>query len=280
MQRTINLKIPYDERIAETVRLYNTACNVALKAGFIKGTYNKTKIHDATYQQIRRKHRRLNSSYVCAARDQASDMLKRERLKRLPVKKQHSSIRLNHNTFTPFLDSGSISLSTLKGRIRIPVRIPEYYKQYASWKIASATMGIKGRTIVLHLIADSGNTPAKIIPKKIIGIDRGIINPVVSSDNQFFNSRNLRRIKGRYQWLKARLQSKGTPSAKRHLQRLSGRERRFVRDINHVLSKRIADGEADTFCFGRTPNQKGQETRKTIQHSFGQLELRAIPDLP
>jgi len=41
MQRTINLKIPYDERIAETVRLYNTACNVALKAGFIKGTYNK-----------------------------------------------------------------------------------------------------------------------------------------------------------------------------------------------------------------------------------------------
>jgi transposase len=76
---------------------------------------------------------------------------------------------------------------------------------------------------------------------KVLGIDRGIKNIAVLSNNMFFNSRHLREVKGRYQYLKRRLQHLGTRSAHRKLRKLSGRERRFVRDVNHVISKKIAE---------------------------------------
>ncbi|MDI9617220.1 MAG: hypothetical protein QFX31_07650, partial [Methanothrix sp.] len=39
--------------------------------------------------------------------------------------------------------------------------------------------------------------------------------------------------------LRARLQSVGTRSAKRHLKKLSGRMKRFTRDVNHRISRHI-----------------------------------------
>ena len=56
----------------------------------------------------------------------------------------------------------------------------------------------------------------------------------------FFNAGQLRSIKGRYQYNRSELQYAGTGSARRKLKELSGRERRFVQDTNHVISKRIA----------------------------------------
>lgn len=43
----------------------------------------------------------------------------------------------------------------------------------------------------------------------------------------------------RYRGLKSRLQSKGTPSAKRHLKAVAGKEHRFRRDVNHCVTKQI-----------------------------------------
>jgi IS605 OrfB family transposase len=72
-----------------------------------------------------------------------------------------------------------------------------------------------------------------------LGIDRGITNIITCSDNTFVNSKHLRKVKGNYQYLKSRLQSVGTRSAKRHLRKISGRERRFTLDLNHRLAKEV-----------------------------------------
>ncbi|MGC9074057.1 MAG: RNA-guided endonuclease TnpB family protein, partial [Caldisericum sp.] len=69
---------------------------------------------------------------------------------------------------------------------------------------------------------------------KVLGIDREIKNMAVLSNNMFFNSSHLKEVKGIYQYLKRKLQHLGTCSAHRKLRKLSGRERRFVRDVNHV----------------------------------------------
>jgi len=46
-------------------------------------------------------------------------------------------------------------------------------------------------------------------------------------------------VRARYVRVRRKLQKKGTKSAKRHLRKRSGRERRFSRDLNHCLSKAI-----------------------------------------
>lgn len=45
------------------------------------------------------------------------------------------------------------------------------------------------------------------------------------------------------------LQSKGTKSAKRKLKRMAGKERRFVSDTNHCLSKEIANSDFKVFAI-------------------------------
>lgn len=84
---------------------------------------------------------------------------------------------------------------------------------------------------------------------KVVGIDRGIKNIAVLSNNQFFNSAHLKDIKGKYEYNRKRLQHAGTRSAHRKLRELSGRERRFVLDINHVISKQIVNLPFNVFAL-------------------------------
>ncbi len=268
MHRTIKLVLPRDERIVETIRLYNEVCNYCLRKGFELMTYNKLKLHNSTYRWIRKQYPQLQSSLVCAARDQSSDMLKREKLKRLPKKKPSSGIRLNLRTFTPFLKKGFISLSTISGRIKISVKIPDYFMGYTDWNISSATLLLKKGRIFLNLVAET-EAPTKIKPNKAIGIDRGIINPAVTSDNRFFNSRHIRAVKGKYRWLKQQLQSKGTRSAKRYLRKLSGREQRFMKDVNHCISKQIAESDADVFVLEELHIKRSKKNGKRFNKKLG-----------
>ncbi|MCL5962953.1 MAG: hypothetical protein M1411_01085 [Candidatus Thermoplasmatota archaeon] len=57
----------------------------------------------------------------------------------------------------------------------------------------------------------------------MVGIDRGIKNATVLSNNRFFNSKPLRSVKGGYQYNKKKLQHAGTRYARRKLRELSGR---------------------------------------------------------
>jgi len=84
---------------------------------------------------------------------------------------------------------------------------------------------------------------------KVLKIDRGIKNIAVLSNNIFFNSRHLREAKGIYQYLKRRLQHLGARSAHRKLKKISGRKRRIVRDVNHMISKRIVSLPYDVIAL-------------------------------
>ena len=110
-----------------------------------------------------------------------------------------------------------------------------------------------------------------------IGMDRGIKNIVVGSNKQFFKSLHLKEIKGKYQYKKKVLQSKGTKSALRKLKRIAGKERRFVSDTNHCLSKEIANSDFKVFVLEDLKkinnSKKGKKFNKKLGNwSFKQFE--------
>ena len=49
----------------------------------------------------------------------------------------------------------------------------------------------------------------------------------------------MNNVRYRHRRLRAKLQSKGTKSARRRLKKLAGKERRFAANTNHTISKRI-----------------------------------------
>ena len=74
---------------------------------------------------------------------------------------------------------------------------------------------------------------------KALAIDRGIKHAVVCSDNRFIGRSKHKEHERKLLQLRARLQSKGTTCAHRHLKKLSGRLRRFKENVDRWVAKEV-----------------------------------------
>ncbi|HEX4208416.1 MAG TPA: transposase, partial [Ktedonobacteraceae bacterium] len=79
---------------------------------------------------------------------------------------------------------------------------------------------------------------------EIVGVDVGMryLATITTTQNhaQFFSGKQVRAKANHYARVRKRLQHKGTRSATRRLVAISGRERRLKADVNHAISKHIA----------------------------------------
>ena len=83
-------------------------------------------------------------------------------------------------------------------------------------------------------------------------------------ETSFYSGEAVRKKRESFNKVRAELQSKGTKSAKRALKRLSGRENRWMSNVNHCLSKTLVDKNLE-----RRSDQQRNELRSW---SFYQLE--------
>jgi putative transposase len=97
----------------------------------------------------------------------------------------------------------------------------------------------------------------------------------------FGNSKNVERTRQHYSKQRSTLQKVGTKSAKTKLKKVSGKERRFKKDTNHVISKAIvskAKGTNQTIALEDLTNirlrttvfRRSQRDRHS-KWSFGEL---------
>jgi putative transposase len=199
MFRTIKVKLVNTEigvlfRIAI---LYNRACQISLEYGFRNRTYNKNKLNTGTYKLIREQLPKLPSALIQCARDQASEMLKREKCERLPTKKK-LQIRYDKRTFKFFPETCYVSLSTAIGRLNLAVKISDYSKRYLGGEYTNAQLIIVKGKAFINIQCKLKDIPQSFSKNKVLGIDRGILNIVTCDDNTFVNSKHLRAVKGRY----------------------------------------------------------------------------------
>jgi IS605 OrfB family transposase len=122
-----------------------------------------------------------------------------------------------------------------------------------------------------------------IDPEGWLGVDLGIANIATDNDGEKYSGSHVKHVRHRNRRLRARLQSKGTKSAKRKLKRLSGREARFAKDVNHTISKRLVAKAQDTARGIALENLTHIRSRITVQraqratlHSWSFFQLRAF----
>jgi len=125
--------------------------------------------------------------------------------------------------------------------------------------------------LVVHLliVADIPEDP-QIEPQEIIGVDLGIVNIATTSTGNTFSGQKCTESRKKYSRIKGILQSVGTWNAKKHLKKLSGKERRFKNDTNHCISKKIVAEAKDTRSGIALEDLKGIRDRVP-----GYKELRA-----
>lgn len=105
MFRTIKIRLERSADLVQTVAAFNQAYQRVLDWRYENKHYNKTQLHRATDNGIREVFPSLPSALVQTARDQAREMLKRDKFKHKIRNKTFSSIRYDKRTLSVFLES-------------------------------------------------------------------------------------------------------------------------------------------------------------------------------
>ncbi len=280
MQRTVKIKLRKDNDLVNTISEYSKIKQYICDLGLKKKTYNKNKLHKWTYKKLRKLHPNMPSAILQTSRDVASETLKRTKLNKKIKGKEYSAMRLDKRNLRVNMEHNLISISSIAGRKKINFKDNPMTLKYKDWSAIAGTLCFKNNNLYLNLVLEKENPKINlknIKPKDFIGLDRGIKNIVVGSNNQFFTSSHLRKIKGKYQHLRSMLQSKGTKSALRKLKRTAGKERRFVSDTNHCLAKKLANSDFKAFAIENlkkiSNSNKGRRFNKKLGNwSFRQFE--------
>ncbi|MBM6956500.1 IS200/IS605 family element transposase accessory protein TnpB, partial [Ligilactobacillus salivarius] len=162
-----------------------------------------------------------------------------------PISFNRPQVDLQRNRDWSYLSSGQLSINTLDGRVKVEP-ICRGFNQYldGTWKFGLAKLLKSSGKWYLHISATKEVADFdKQTVKHVVGLDRGLRFLATSYDEQgkttFFDGQAIMRKRAKYQKLRATLQAKGTKSAKRRLKKLSGRENRWISDVNHCLSKTL-----------------------------------------
>jgi len=158
-----------------------------------------------------------------------------------------------------------------------PIKFNKHSEQFRTWKPKSSTITFKNGKLNVNVIVEKDSDVEKSSNGAVIGLDRGINNIAVGSNNQFFNSKRLRNTKAKYQYNRSVLQAKGTRKARLKLKKTKGRETRFVADVNHCISKALVNSGYGVFVIERLKGikrkRRGRKFNKKLGNwSYAQLE--------
>lgn len=163
-----------------------------------------------------------------------------------PVFFRRPQADLVRNRDYSFVDDGQVlSINTLGKRTKCTFE-GEHFSEYldGSYDLGTAKLvELKGlwylHIPVTKIVEDFQNEHVR----HVVGIDRGLRFLTVSYDEQgkteFVSGRKIATKRHKFQEVRKQLQSKGTKAAKRRLKAISGRENRWMSDMNHQISKTL-----------------------------------------
>jgi IS605 OrfB family transposase len=273
------LEVNQDQQniLKETLNRFANACNDILKVSKENRTTNKVKLQYLCYRAIKERYV-LPANLVIRA-------IARVAVKRKGKKKARffnaKSLDLDQRIFSFKEKDMTVSISTHAGRLKgIKLSLGNFQRGILKGQNpTSATIVYQKSQKAFYInfvlkkevTVPSGSNP--------IGVDRGIYNLCTTSNGLKFSGKQVKHIRKHYSKLRQSLQAKGTKGAKRLLRQLSGKEQRFMKDINHTISKRVVDSckpndilvlEDLKYIRDRIRLAKKQ---RLVQHSwaFGQL---------
>jgi IS605 OrfB family transposase len=227
------------EALRNTLSAFAGACDAVFGVAVREKTSNKVKLQHLVYREIRERFG-LSANLAVRAIARVAWAIKAAKRKGRVVKKFRStSIDYDERIFAYRENEEAVSLSTVNGRVHVPLVLGQYQRDaLRGKKPTAAKVVLKDRELYIHIVVED-EPGQRSNPICAIGVDRGVYNIATTSTGTFHSGRKAMHVREKFASRRARLQSKGTRSAKRVLKRLSGREHRWMRDMNHRISKAI-----------------------------------------
>jgi len=305
------------QALRATQLAYRDALNYVSQYAFEHGNMsNKVALQEATYHEIRALYgitgqmacsvpRHVGATYkglwtkVKQNAQARRDGRTKKRYKGLDQAAKYVSPTLNcvYGHDYTFKKEHVVSVATLHGRIKLPYQ--GYSKHLASLQegasIGEAKLYYDKPRKQFYLIVSLEIERADPTPQMhtdVVGVDVGVRYLATTTDTRnhatFYSGKRIVAKADHYSRLRKRLQRKGTRSATRRLLALSGRERRFKRDVNHTLAARILTQHPHALIglehltgirertkrqsSKRATNKQRRAKRRTSSWAFAQLQ--------
>lgn len=268
------------QALLETMHAFNDACNMIADVAYTNQLANKFKLQKLVYVDVRKRFK-LSSQLAIRAISKTAESYKRDKSIQ-PTFRHEGAVTYDERVMS-FKGLNEVSLLTLQGRVLVPFRIGGYQQSRLDAIKGQADLLYRNGTFYLAVTLDVPTPTPEDFPETL-GVDLGIVNLATDSTGESFSGEAIEKNRQRLSSLRQRLQKRGTTSAKRHLKKLSGREARFKKDVNHCISKHIvqktkANGQAIAIEDLRHIRKRTEARLRKSQRSrhsswaFGQLRF-------
>jgi len=246
--RTIVCKLnPTAAQVVEldaTLKAFASACNrIAEVAREIHST-NKVLVQKACYHAIRKQFG-LSANLAIRAIARVCAALK------VPAKAHSTfaptSIDYDARIFSFREWDWTFSLTLLDSRQRIESTLGERQKSLLKGRKPTSAVLVKRKDGLFFLhVALTDEAPEPIAVTEFLGVDLGVANIATDSDGTTHTGKAVEDIRRKHNLQRKRLQKRNTKGAKKKLKRIAGKEGRFRRHDNHVISRRIVESAKRT----------------------------------
>jgi putative transposase len=266
------------ESLYDTMLRVNSACNWVSDVAWETKIFSQYSLHHEVYYDVRATFDLSAQLAVRCVAKVAHAYKLDEKARRLF--RENGAIAYDQRCLSWNLDSQQVSILTIAGRERIPFACHARAFELLHGKRGQSDLCFIDGIFYLFCSCEV-ETPETSDVTEFLGVDMGIVNIAADSDGTIYSGSHVNNLRERNEKIKARLQSKGTKSAKRLLKKRRKKESRFAKDVNHVISKRVVErakgtgrGIAIEELSGireRTTVRKGQRRR---HHSWSFYDLR------
>lgn len=270
------------ESLRRTMVRANEACDYISEVAWDNQTFAQFKLHKLVYHATKDRFG-LSAQMVIRCISKVTDSYKLDKETQRTFRAT-GAIAYDERILTYNLKASTVSVWTLNGRLKnLPFQCGKRQRELLQTQQGESDLCLVRGSFYLNAVCNVEEPEPGDIGG-VLGVDLGIVRIATTSDGESFCGKQVEAVRQRHQALRDALQAKGTKSARRHLNKLAGKQARFQKHENQVISKKlvaVAKGTNRALAIeelGGINKRVGKRLRKTqrAKHtnwSFHQLRL-------
>jgi len=231
------------ELLLQTMQRFNEACDFISQQAWDARQFRRVGLQKLTYYDVKAMFGLGAQSAIHAIYKVADAYKLNKKVKR--AFRPLGSISYDERILAWRLSDNTINIWTIAGRERMAFVCGERQRKLLEAFDGQADLLYRNGEFYLHQVCNVDDE-VEGDPDGFLGVDLGIANIAVDSDNTIHQGKTMKSVRYRHRELRRKLQAKGTKASRRRLKKLVGYERRFATWTNHNISKVIVAKAKDT----------------------------------
>jgi putative transposase len=266
--------------LARTLAACNAACDAISTAAWDSKTFRQFDLHKLCYRRMRDEFG-LSAQAAVRCISKVADAYKLDKKAKRTFRSMGSAA-FDQRILSYNLDASTVSIWSLDGRLSIPFACGGRQRDLLATRKGETDLGlVRGKWFLMAtcLIPE----PGIVDVSAFLGVDLGVAEIASTCDGQRYSGSEVKNVRYRQRRLRTKLQKKQTRAAKRRLKKLSGKEFRFAKHVNHVISKQIVEtakrtgrGIAIEDLNGIRERIRARRKQRVVLHSWAFAQLGAF----